>query len=485
MANSVQRYVNISRYVYLCMLTVYTILREVVPLQNVIGSSLLSYGFFGLGLAVVAAGVAVDRSYLKVRNIWILVAFIGACILSMVINFRYELVSNVKAVGWMCIFFFLLYPYGVHRECDRKRGVHAVFITAVVTFSVLVALSLPMYFLNVDYTYLKETGTVSNQGFSNQYMRLWGVFQDANSAAVYASVGLVMAIYLFAKYRNVIIRCLLGLCAVMLIMFIVLTGSRTAELVSLIACGWAALYLALTRWGKGWKKIAFSAAACLMAVVFCYGLMTGVQLSLPYAQRAAEQITKSHTVESVHSLYEGVYRFGQVELKGTEKPEEPPESDDEVESLDRIDLEGKDDVSNGRFVKWMDALEIFSKSPVVGASPRGISAFGKDHCPDNTISKYGYAAHNFLLEILAGTGLVGFVIAMVILFRTMLVVVKAALKKEFDGTLLAVSSMALMLVCASVLVSDLFFILTFGGVVFWLCAGIINGMETINTVEGV
>lgn len=486
MAKSAVRYVKLAQCVYLCMLTVYTILREVVPLQVLIGSSLLSYGMFGLGLAVAAAGVVVDRSSLKIRNIWLLAAFIGACVLSSVINFRFEFISNVKAIGWMCIFFFLLYPCGIRGEKEEGGSIRAVFISAVVTFSVLVAVCLPMYFLNVDYTYLKESGTISNQGFSNQYMRLWGVFQDANSAAVYASAALMMAICLFVRYRNVVVRCLLGLCGVMLITFVVLTGSRTAELVLLIVCGWAALYTALTKWGRGWKKVVVAAGACLAAVALCYGLLSGIQFSLPYLQRTVERGTGAGIVQAAQGMYERVYRLGRIELKATEKPEQPPESeDDEVDTLDRIDLEGKDDVSNGRFVKWMDALEIFSKSPVVGASPRGISAFGKVHCPDNTISKYGYAAHNFLLEILAGTGLIGLTIALLILFRTMLIPVQAALKSKFDAKLLAFSSMALVLVCASVLVSDLFFILTFGGVVFWLSVGVINGMQTAPREENV
>ena len=64
------------RYGYLCMLTAYSILREVLAIQNIIGHTLLTYGFFGLGILLITASFLLDRDAFKNTRLILPAAFL-------------------------------------------------------------------------------------------------------------------------------------------------------------------------------------------------------------------------------------------------------------------------------------------------------------------------------------------------------------------------------------------------------------------------
>lgn len=484
--NRKQQILNTVSCVYLCAIIVYTLLREIVVLDKFIGNPLLSYAFFGIGFLIIGAKWIYDRAFFQIRNIWILIGFLAVCAISSVLNFRFELVSNVKAIGWMSIFFLLVYPSGYRCAVHKSREMNAVFVTAVITMWVLVALSLPMYFCDIDYTFYKESGALTNQGFSQQYLRLWGLFQDANCAAVYCCVTLIITMYLFRKTHKIVARILLAIAALSMVMYIVLTGSRTVQLVATIVGAWAALYSSFTRIAaKAFKRYALSVLCCALAAAVLHFAFVGIRFSLPYVKYGVVSISNGNVINSIHSAYDCVYRFGDVNVVDgfLVEGDLPADGENELEILDRTDLEGKEDISNGRFTKWSDAIKIFSESPIFGVSPRGISAFGKVHQPDTNIAKYGYSTHNFFLEILTGTGVVGFAVALFILLKTASSILKITFNKRFSKGMLLMSSTVLMLVGASFFESDLFFILTFGGLIFWLMLGNIARLDTNKDIE--
>lgn len=138
-------------------------------------------------------------------------------------------------------------------------------------------------------------------------------------------------------------------------------------------------------------------------------------------------------------------------------------------------MQEKGDISNGRFEIWLTALELYTFAPIFGVSPRGASAFGAAHLSDKDISLYQYSMHNTLLEVLTGTGAIGLILILAILLNTLIIIVKRTLKKPFSLNFVSYSSGLLLLLCSSMLLSDLFFNLTFGGLAFWLALGLING----------
>ena len=489
----IKRSFGVIRCVYLCVLTAYTILREIIPLQSFVGNGLVVAAVFGVGLLMIAASLWLDRDHATKANMGLFIAFLAVCSISTLINFRYEFLSNVKAIAWMALFFFLVYPCGFHHKDGQKKDITAIFVTSIVTLSIAVLISLPMYFFNLQYTYVtaSQFDNVLAQGFHKEYLRLWGIFNDPNTAAVYSFVALLMSVYLFRKKKCLGTRIPLVVADVFIVLFVVLSGSRTARVAVIVACAWLAFYSVYTLLKKQKQlcRIAYSAISVLLAVVLSYGALTGIAYALPTVKRGVNSLCSPSVEKSVHLFYDDLYGatdmkitdgfFDEeefIENEGTEQPEE--------DIVNRPDLEGKEDVSNGRFAKWGDYLKIFSTAPIFGASPRGISSYGKVNCPDTDVARYGYVSHNFLLEVLTGTGLAGFFIVLLMLINAAVIILRTTFKKQFAFKYLIHSCILLTLVCSSMFLSDLFFNLTFGGLAFFLALGFVNGENGYVDLDG-
>lgn len=471
-----QKLLNETSCIYLCLMVVYTLLREVIVFDGIIGSSLLSYAFFGIGLLLIGARFFFDREYFCVKNIWLLVAFIAVSVLSTLINFRFDFISNVKAIGWMCVFFFICYPVGHQSKEERARNIHAVFVTSIITMTVLLLTSLPMYFMHIGYTYFNgnAAGTYSTQGFSSMYMRLWGIFIEPNRAAVYTLAVLLMAIYLFIKNKKRGIRILLSLFGVLSVLYIVLSSSRTAQASLFAVGGWMAFYCCYTRKEqKPLKKLLLSVGSGVLAVLLCYCTIAALSLALPYAKKGIRTVVPTTVEDSVHQAYDAAYKASGLDVKyGYFDPSENSEEDEEeLETLHRTDMEEKDDISNGRFLRWEEGIQVFLKAPIFGTSPRGVSSFAKLHAPNTTLAKYDRVIHNAFLEVLAGVGAVGFLMIFALLLMVAVALLKATFKEQYNLDTLIMGALALNLVICGLLTSDLFFNLTFGGIIFWLTLG--------------
>lgn len=490
------RSIAAAKGIYLCLLVIYAIFREVLAIQNLVGSSLITYGFFGMGILIIAGGFLTDRAPYLRRSQWLPVAFLVLCVVSTAVNLRYDLMSNVKAIAWMALYFFLLLPGGSDKAAEARNWKWVMW-TAVSVLFVLTVVSLPMYFFNVDYTYVKASGFPNNQGFSRQYMRLWGVFNDANTAGVYCLVGICFCVYLFVNTKKLAARILLALAAVNMLLLVVLTNSRTAYVAYVVAAVWAAVYFAVSRKKAGWsKRLAVTAVSVIAVLVVALGAFEVVKNVLPYGKAAVQSVTSETVNASIHGAYDAVFRRSGLNItegyyvaSRPDDPEppctEPPCTDPDytgptyteptepsapvVETLDRTDE--KQDLSNGRFQKWLEVLEVVRYKPVFGASPRGISAAAKDIVPDSTVAKYGFAAHNSLLEVFAGTGAVGLAMVLALLVWLAWIILRAAFTKPFDKDIMLFSTVLLLMICEMMFISDVFFVLTFGGVVFWMSAG--------------
>ena len=625
--------IDLANFIFLCFFVVYTILREVIPLKIYVGSPILSAVIFAGCFGFMFLNFLSNRKYLKIPNVVLFSAFVIVIGITTIINKDYCFSDNIKAILWMIVFFFYLFPTGYHLMATKPNYITILFSIIVATLSVLMLVSLPMYLFDIDYDFYKTTGAFTNQGFSNQYIRLWGVFQEANYGAVYSAIGLILAIYLFLRTKKILPRVLLVISSCMFMSFVVLSGSRTTQLVTIVISAWFAFYIAMTKSkGINKKSIAISAISCVLAVSMYLGVFAAVKNVLPYIKLAVRNNSNYEKYEKIHQNYDAFYKDGDVNVvkgyysedsnpyekepettepttteapttqattdvsettdpifttesttldpsislpdtpiltsvestaKGvkftweavegndrytvyrktynaeTQKwntwrplnryvsetsyvdttaksgtyykytvkshnaagfgsydkeglklqflaPQTPakPDKGDTVVKLDRTDL-GKQDFSNGRLERWSNALEIFKSAPIFGASPRGVYLFAREHNPETTMAKYWYSISNVYLEILAETGIVGFIIIFFIMVKTALTILYNIFKQRFSSVFLIFSSVILLLAGVAFLQSELFFNLTFGGFIFWLLLGLINNMYTFKeTLQG-
>lgn len=532
-------------FAFICVFTVYTILREVIPIKIYVGSSIVSYAAFGMCLVFLIINLLSDKKFFMAKELILFTAFFGATCISVLINRDFDFKLNLNALLWTAAFFFYIFPTGKKIFSNNKNFTKIYFSVVVITFVLLMLVSLTTYFFDVDYTFYKTDGTLTNQGFSNDYVRLWGVFQEANYGAVYTSVALVMAVYLFIKTKKIAARIFLAAAGVLFLTFIVLSGSRTTQLVTSIACGWLGFYTAFTKLQKDTlKKIIFSALACFLSAAVYLGIFYGIKTVLPYTKAALLNTVSSETYASVHKLYDSFYKKGEVNIiegyyvettteestkaeestlaeettlpeettteeptasqettlpeettvseettvtEETTLPSQPPVTEEpttnKVVKLERPDLNKDGDISNGRLRRWKDGLSIFKSAPIFGASPRGVYKFAQVHNPETTMAKYYYSISNIYLEILVETGIVGFCILLLMLLHTVFTVFFKKLKYDFSFTHLIFSLIIFIPACAAVLQSDLFFNLTFGGTVFWFTLGAVSNQFPTKTIK--
>ena len=178
-----------------------------------------------------------EKNVIHSKNIVLLLIFCVCYVVSSVLNIRYGIIENVKSLAILAIFFFSLYPYGQKRDVSLyERDFTYVFITYNAIIGVFVALSILMYMFDVGYVvdYLEA----SSQGFSHEFMRLWGVFTEANCAAIYTAVGFVTSVWLYGKSTKKWQKILLIILCIFDYIFIVLTISHTAQLVLSICTYW-------------------------------------------------------------------------------------------------------------------------------------------------------------------------------------------------------------------------------------------------------
>ncbi len=622
-----QSKIDLANFIFLCFFAVYTVLREVIPLKIYVGNSIFSAVVFAGCFGFMFLNFLSNKKYLKFPNAILFAAFVVVIGITTLINKDYAFTDNIKAILWTIVFFFYLYPTGYHLMSTKPKYIDILFALIVATLSILMLVSLPMYLYDIDYDFYKTTGAFTNQGFSNKYIRLWGVFQEANYGAVYCAVGLILAIYLFLRTKKILPRVLLVISSCMFMSFIVLSGSRTTQLVTIVISAWVAFYMAISKAKNINKKnLVITGISCVLSVSLYIGVFAAVKNVLPYVKLAVRNTMTYEKFEKIHKNYDDFYKDGDVNvvrgyytnelnpfqkepettsppstteapsttvsstenqdstttpsvteenttikpsielpatptlstvestLKGVKftweavegvdrytvyrrtydgkaeqwtdwtalnryvqetsyvdqtaesgtyykytvkphneagfggydktglkiqflPPQKPaePEKGDTVVKLDRTDL-GKQDISNGRLERWFNALEIFKSAPIFGASPRGIYLFAREHNPDTTMAKYWYSISNVYLEILAETGIIGFIVIFLIMVKTALTILYNVFKQRFSTAFLIFSSIVLMLAGAAFLQSDLFFNLTFGGFMFWMLLGLVNNL---------
>ena len=128
--------------------------------------------------------------------------------------------------------------------------------------------------------------------------------------------------------------------------------------------------------------------------------------------------------------------------------------DDEIASLDREDIEAKDDISNGRVEMWLEGFDVLKKNPVIGVGPRSYHTVATEMVEQTgekmAISKI--SIHNSYMELLMGNGIVGFLL----LLAFFVLCAKDAFMLRFKNTDSLFTVGVLMLIVLSALAGGMF-----------------------------
>ena len=486
---------NNMRLVYMCFMVVYMAVREVTPLQFLIDNVLVSAAVFAVGFVLILWDLITTRNCLKSRGIDFLVLFLIICLASSLLNFKYGVGGNIKAIGALILQYFVFFSCGTNLSAERKqKELRVLSRTLIAVWGIFSAISIHMYVFDIEYVVAGGSWGETTQGFSAEYQRLWGIFQDPNYASFISLIAVFASIYLMVNRKKAITYILCGLSLLVEFSYIVLAGSRAAKLlfigaVVLVAVYWFCLHK------KSTKQILVGvclSAVCFAVTVFGY---TAFQHALPLYKTAVNTVFEKASAGAI-GFYNSVYEAGDVpvlekpELPGdmedndedsashekpTDKPTQPDDEDSNV--INRVDTD-KEDVSNGRFKRWVHTYQIFKKSPIWGTSPRNVSAFAQEHAPDTLMAQYGIAPHNGYLDVLVGTGALGMITLLSFLLMSVVIIIKKLLKEKRADYLALCAAAVFTFAGAAMLVSDVYMVFTLGSVFFFTMLGYaVNGEE--------
>ncbi|MBS5843743.1 MAG: O-antigen ligase family protein [Clostridiales bacterium] len=433
-------------YLILVLVSFSSILLYIPYLKNVlVAASVL------LGGIVLLYRVIHIRRFLKMKYIWLLIAFIGSYGISMLLNLKYGFLEPLQAMVWMVFQYFILFlkdPEQPREQTEKEfRIISWVYLIYMLCASILSFLQLLFNHSIMDYT--KNPAQLSGLVWG----RLWGAYTDPNYGSVLSIVAIFIGIYLVKCYKNIFVKILCGANAVIQVLYIAFSDSRTG-LVCIAAGGAFYAYVRLIKLPKlesrkaAGRVISCITALCIMCALFI--LPRGIQKTYNEIIRLTTT-TQTETPSAVQQI-------------GREQ-----------------DLE--QDISNKRFDLWKSGFEIYRLRPVFGVSMFNAVAFAQEQLPNtflvNNDAMIFDNLHNSFLNILLSQGIVGFVIAMIFTVLSAIYVLQGIARMR--GTrenpdcvrITALASILITIVASMMFIGDVFYLNSGASFMFWNILGML------------
>lgn len=439
-------------YITLFMIAVFTrVLMPIASHETKFINTLVFSVVALFGAFVICVDFFSRKIMFKAPNVIWLLIFILICIVSSLINIQYGLIGNIRNTVWLAISFFLLYPIDNERSKKSvKSEIKYISNTLIIVWTMACVISLIMFLLKIGYYIDIFPNSFSRQGFIEG--RLFGIFEDPNFAAVVAIIVVILDIFNVKTTKKKLLKAFYIISIVINYIYIVLSGSRTAE-VALVITSFISIYFIVFKKSKSYKlnsiiKQAFIILISLitsLAILFSTSITKKIMSYLPNFIGAS--FSSTNMVDS--------------RLK---KP---------IDTT-REDISNSSDLSNCRFKIWMSALELFKSKPIFGTSPRNMRSYAKAEFPNGFIAKRSYAVHNAYIDVLTSTGIMGATVIIVFFVKYLYDIFKYLFSKEQKENYYIVLfnfSIVTTIAVSAVFLSEIFFVNTIGVLMFWLNLG--------------
>lgn len=388
------------------------------------------------------------RQYWSSRFFWLLVAFCVSFLISTVVNRRFGWYENIRTLILQGFLFFLIYCYrnGSLEEERRKRRIFAGYYLAVCAF--LTLLSFAYMMLGWNRIYYPEIASVPLYYTGFYWGRLYGVYWDPNIGAIMCCVSALLAADCFRRTKKTVVRVLMGAIVALDVFYIAFSDSRTGRIA--LAVG-AAVYGVLYVTQSTQRKKA--AAAAGIALILTILVPMGIK-SCYNSISAAEQGITLETAEEEENVQEN----------GTKM-------------IIRQDGSNMPDVSNRRLDIWKSAIEVFASSPVVGVGHNTLLPYVRAEQPESYLINNDHmeftSMHNTFLDVLVAQGALGFILYVGLAAGIFLVLVRKqkVILKNTQGESMALTAIAILVVCASVLMSEIVYVASPMSFIFWMGLG--------------
>lgn len=404
---------------------------------------------FGAGIILI--DFFTKRVFLRQKNIIWLLFFLVVCLISSVINVKYGVLGNIRNLVWLAISFLLLYPIDGERSTDDvKKEIKFVTNILILVWFVACAVSLVMFLFQIGFYVDVYPDSFARLGFIEG--RLFGVFEDPNYAAVVAIAVILFSIFNIKNSSKKFLKILYFLNIVVNFCYVVLSGSRTAEVSAIIVMFLSAYFVLLQKFKDKEANLILKQLVLIGASLLCsFVLIFSIVFTRKMLSYLPELVGAPFQTESVSE----------------------PRIRKHVDTT-REDVNNSADVSNCRFKIWQSALELFRSKPIFGTSPRNMRTYAKAEFPNGFIAQRSYAVHNAYLDVLTSTGIVGALAVIVFFVKYLIFVFKFLflnLKSKHYYMVLFNFSVVATVAMSAFFLSEIFFVNTIGVLVFWLNLG--------------
>ena len=387
---------------YLLFNIVYNLFGWIVPVKLMTPETVDSFIYIVMGImgAVLAAVDVILNSYWKkTRYCWILYAFLAVMGISTVLNMSFGYMSNLKTIVWTGIQFVLF--YSLYQRIDKEKamrylGVLWKIISIIWIVPVLYSI---FQFLMLDSYYTLIWGKKIKQGLVEN--RLFGIFSDPNYAAIVSLLLIIGMIFLIYRTEKKWKKAIYIIYSTILFVYIVLSGSRTAE-VGLIMTVVVYTYALSGKTRKGGRKLVEIVLSCILGVVL---VVSAWEISKVGLEKLPKIVDEVSFVKEYKESKKNVVQKSETSSK--EKMDTNLKSTiTSTKVLERKD--GKaGNISNNRVKIWKSYLKGMGNHLIFGMSPRNsVQIFVKEN-PNSYIAQTDYETHNGYLSVFVATGFAG------------------------------------------------------------------------------
>ncbi len=395
----------------------------------------------------------------KIRHRKILYFFMGAALLTVIINFRENLAGNLYVLYWLslCFFFF----YGLHADHDHEHRKHEAvvlldFISGMTTLAMIVGLVLLAVFPKGLHMFDRDFAIYEN--------RFVGIIVNANVLAFYAVMAIV-ATHILWKMKKADgtlgrkTKILYTIYLVINMISLFLSDSNASLLFIMVYFSFLAFYCIFKGFGKFdflsfVLRVIATLLACVVTILILFCMRSFTQSCVSLMLTNGESKTQmSNSIKTDN---------GSVQITDDVGSSSPTTFKHENKNID-----------SGRFVIWKQALGLFEKFPVMGIGKDNIVSYGKTYLGGLKYDDF----HNGLLTIIISFGLVGFTIFMVLAITVAKTFLKAVFnyreKCRQDGSVLVL----IVAFCAAYSVYSMFEVallldLSYRVFIFWYMIGL-------------
>lgn len=523
--------IDLGVYLYTLMFILYSFTGRILPLSLFVGDNLngLIYALFaGLGCLLIIGDFFTSCVVIKSRYFVVLSLFIVVMIISSLVNIDMGYMDNAKAIIWTVIQITIFYSLYLRR--DKKSTLAMVkwlFVIICIIWTIAVIISLIQYIIQDTYFY-----DISGMGYKYQGFyggRLFGIFNDPNYAAVTSSYVIFMFMYIYLKSsKQWHIRGVIMFAIILNVMYILLSGSRTA-----LVASFSGFFLYLFLWFKG--KYAENKFNLVKAGLSAFLILTGVLviseplkqvttvlpqfyvsryaskvghvrqdrvlmallrgrndvilywLDSPFSSNTVSKVTEDKTATDerqimteahiVTTQYEDVDSEGAldktrlVKTVYTNSVAENSPNNRKTSLVDREDTQNGN-FSNNRLKIWKQYLIGMKGRYLIGTSPRNMMAYLEKTGTAEFVLERKYETHNGYLSLFVGCGILGCIPILVFGILMGKRIGRYCLKnKKVDGDFIILFSILVVILVYTSFFTELFFVNNLTTVLFWSILG--------------